>query len=74
MPAHAPAPAGATGSPFPLNWSAQDLADAVPLRLHQIVRFDPDALTPADGVAPRARNHRGYAPRATAAPLFRILG
>lgn len=62
--------------PFPrhLHWTAQQLADAVPLRLHQLLAFnvgDVDATAAANTLhrAPRAAS--GYLPKVPL-PAFRI--
>ncbi|RPE75825.1 hypothetical protein [Vulcaniibacterium tengchongense] len=60
--------------PFDLHWSAQDLADAVPLRLHEIVRFDaalPDAANAA-APAPRRGLRQGYLRRGELPDFVRI--
>ena len=66
-------------SPFDnLHWTAQDIADAVPLRLHQIDLFDAadaardGALPAANGVRARLRIARGYRAEDALAPRFRI--
>lgn len=58
---------------FPMNWSADDLAAAVPLRLSDrlalgLVRFD--TTTPAANAAP-SRRRNSYLP-ATTSPLLRV--
>lgn len=61
--------------PFDLRWTAQDLADAVPLRLHPLLRFDAASPAPAArDAAPRRGWRNAYAPRTAAALLFRIQG
>ena len=66
-------------SPFDnLHWTAQDIADAVPLRLHQIALFDAadaardGALPAANGVRARLRIAHGYRAEDALAPRFRI--
>jgi hypothetical protein len=61
--------------PAQLHWSAQDLADAVPLRLFELFAFDPaDAMPSANrGAAPCARRP-SYAPAAFPPSLFRVHG
>lgn len=62
---------------FPAGWTAADLADAVPMRLHQLLAFDaadvPAAGASANRAAPRARCRVGYLPPAAAMPLFRVV-
>ncbi len=61
---------------FPAGWTADDLADAVPMRLHRLVAFDaadvPAAGTSANRAAPRPRCRAGYLPAAGTLPLFRV--
>ena len=58
-----------------LHWTAQDIADAVPLRLHQVDLFDAagdrDAGTDAAN-EPRQRIAHGYRGDAVPARRFRI--
>jgi len=49
--------------PTRLHWTAQQLTDAVPLRLHQLYAF-----VAADEPAPRHAANGGPAPRRTYAP------
>jgi len=58
-----------------LHWTAQEIADAVPLRLHQIALFD--ATSHGDTCASneprqRLRIAHGYRRDAAPAPRFRI--
>jgi hypothetical protein len=59
---------------FPRNWSADDLAAAVPLRLSErvslgLVRFDPmPRAANADGI----RTRRGYLRNAALPPFVRV--
>ena len=61
-----------------LRWTAEQLADAVPLRLHQIDLFDAadaardGALPAANGVRARLRIAHGYRAGDALAPRFRI--
>ena len=71
---HATTPARAA-FPFDLRWDAQELADAVPLRLHQ--RIDFAALRQGNGVTAVPREagpwrQRGYARIAALAPHFHV--
>ncbi|MFC3550371.1 hypothetical protein ACFOLC_05025 [Lysobacter cavernae] len=45
--------------PFDLHWSVQELTDAVPLRLHQLVRFDAECVEAAN-IAVQAAQRRGW--------------
>lgn len=61
--------------PDRLHWDAQDLADAVPLRLFELYAFDPaDARPSANRAAPRIAHGRSYVPMATQSTLFRVRG
>ena len=60
-----------------LHWTAQDIADAMPLRLHQIALFDAaDArdnnASAANEPRQRLRIAHGYRGDAVPAPRFRI--
>ena len=60
--------------PFDLHWSAQDLADAVPLRLHELVGFDAGATQAANTAEAKPRApwpRRAYA-TARQLPSFRV--
>lgn len=63
--------------PFDLRWSSQDLADAVPLRLHELFAFDASREvtdhTSANQVAGRRRPARtGYIDGEGFTRLFRV--
>lgn len=67
------------GYPFDLRWTPQDLADAVPLRLHQMYAFDASraAAWPTDSANGGARARRvglmrGYLPAAGFHPRFDV--
>lgn len=63
--------------PERLHWDAQQLADAVPLRLFELLAFDPaDARPSANLDAPRAARSRGhsYLPYPAQSSLFRVRG
>ena len=60
-----------------LRWNAQQLADAVPLRLHQVLRFDigadaRSANTPISHAPIGHAQHDGYLASEAAPPLFRV--
>ena len=60
--------------PHAIYWTPEQLADAVPLRLHEAVAFDAhdeDALLAANGLHRRARA-TGYLPARQSLPNFRI--
>ncbi|HEY0659784.1 MAG TPA: hypothetical protein VGD21_00455 [Lysobacter sp.] len=62
----------ASSFPFQLNWSSQDIADAVPLRLFELFEFDAgtDVVAPcANRPQPPRPWHRGYL-RANDLPAF----
>lgn len=59
--------------PDSLHWSAQDVADAVPLRLSELYAFDPADARPCANHATRPTPASSYIPSAQAA-LFRIHG
>lgn len=61
--------------PFRLHWSPQALADAMPLRVHEL--FAPGTVPPPAGnqarIAPPPRPLRaGYRPLAPLPPRFRV--
>ena len=61
--------------PTRLHWTAQQLTDAVPLRLHQLYGFAADGAAQghaANGERDRRRPHRAYAPSPVLPPRFRI--
>lgn len=60
--------------PSAFSWTPDQLAEAVPLRLHEAVAFDArdnDALPAANGLHRRARAS-GYLPARASLPNFRI--
>jgi hypothetical protein len=64
-------------SPFDqLHWTAQELAEAVPYRLHELVRFDAQAIAAANSVTKTARRfdlqRRGYAPSGDLPAFIRV--
>ena len=61
--------------PTRLHWTAQQLTDAVPLRLHQLYAFAADGAAPghaANGERGRRASRHAYAPRPAFPPRFRI--
>jgi hypothetical protein len=61
--------------PSQLNWTAQELAEAVPLRLHELFAFDAGRDGQASNMVhePHRLPHReGYLPATPASPFFRI--
>ena len=63
--------------PFRLHWDSQDLADAVPLRLFELVDFaaGDTAATCANAASLRRNALRDrYLPSAALSPRFRIHG
>jgi hypothetical protein len=48
--------------PFQLNWSPQDITDAVPLRLFELVSFDADTASNSPMVESRERTTRSFLP------------
>jgi len=60
--------------PAQLHWSAQDLADAVPLRLFELFAFDPADAMPSANRAPAGTHRRGYLPAAPLSTLFHVRG
>ena len=59
--------------PSQLNWTAQELAEAVPLRLHELFAFGVEHdLRAANSAAPRAARRRNYLPAAPALEVFRV--
>jgi len=62
---------------FPaLHWTAQQLTDAVPLRLHQLYAFVAGSAPATGRAANGERAHRhppaAYAPRPALPPRFRV--
>lgn len=78
--ANAPRAARATdaGFPFPAGWNARDLADAVPLRLFELIDFDAlravDAACANQPAARRRAWHRGYTANAALPARLRVRG
>jgi hypothetical protein len=60
--------------PESLHWSAQDIADAVPLRLFELYAFDPADAMPCANRAPTRHAARSYLSPATQHTLFRVHG
>jgi len=59
--------------PSQLHWSSQELAEAVPLRLHEVFAFGVEHdLRAANSAAPRAARRRNYLPAAPALEVFRV--
>ena len=61
--------------PSQLHWTAQELAEAVPLRLHELFAFDAgrDAARHRQQPITRCRGWRtGYLPALPASPFFRV--
>lgn len=59
--------------PFDLHWNAQELADAVPLRLFELIDFDTDAAHAANHAAPaRPRWRQGFLACAALPALVRV--
>ncbi|WP_226469285.1 hypothetical protein [Luteimonas panaciterrae] len=64
-------------SPFDqLHWTAQELAEAVPRRLHELVRFDAQTHEAANSAAKAVRRldwqRRGYAPNGELPAFIRV--
>jgi hypothetical protein len=62
--------------PSQLNWTSEQLADAVPLRLHQLFAFDAQrdgAIDSANAqLPPRQSQSRNYLPATPAPDVFRV--
>ena len=61
--------------PSQLNWTAQELAEAVPLRLHELFAFDAGRDVDASNTnhaLHRLPERTGYLPPLPAHPFFRI--
>lgn len=59
--------------PSQLNWTSQELAEAVPLRLHELFAFGVEhELRAANSAPPRAARRRDYLPAAPVLDVFRI--
>ena len=60
--------------PSQLHWDAQDIADAVPLRLFELYVFDPAQAMPSANRGTALRTQRtSYTPAASHA-MFRVRG
>ena len=58
--------------PSQLHWTSQELADAVPLRLHQLFAFEAArGHHAANGIPPRQPRQRDYLPTSPA-DVFRV--
>jgi hypothetical protein len=57
--------------PSQLHWTAQQLAEAVPLRLHELFAFDAGRDVDASNTH-HALPREGYLPPLPASPFFRI--
>lgn len=59
--------------PSQLHWTSQELAEAVPLRLHELFAFDAEHDVPAaNGLPPRMPRRRNYLPPTPAPDVFRV--
>ncbi len=60
--------------PSQLHWTSEQLADAMPLRLHQMFGFDASAACDSANasVSTRQRKPRRYLPVTTATDVFRV--
>ena len=60
--------------PSQLHWTSEQLADAVPLRLHQLFAFDAGDLLGSANAASASRHARSgnYLPATPAPDVFRI--
>jgi hypothetical protein len=58
--------------PSQLNWTAQELAEAVPLRLHELFAFDAGRDVDASNTHHALPQRKGYLPPLPASPFFRI--
>jgi len=59
--------------PSQLHWSSHELAEAVPLRLHELFAFGVEHdLRAANSPAPRAAGRRDYLPATPAPDVFRV--
>ncbi|MDI9237685.1 hypothetical protein QLQ15_02025 [Lysobacter sp. LF1] len=63
-----------TSNRFPLtHWNAQELADAVPLRLFELIDFDADVAHAANHTAPtRPQWRQGFIATAALPALVRV--
>jgi hypothetical protein len=55
-----------------LHWSAQELAEAVPLRLHELFAFDAGRDEDASNANHALPQRAGYLPPLPASPFFRV--
>ena len=61
--------------PSQLHWDAQDIADAVPMRLFELYVFDPSQAMPSANRSAAARAPRpSYTPAAAPHAMFRVRG
>ena len=58
--------------PSQLNWTAQELAEAVPLRLHELFAFDAGRVMDASNANHALPQREGYLPPLPTSPFFRI--
>ena len=58
--------------PPQLHWSAQELAEAVPLRLHELFAFDAGRDAGASNANQALPQREGYLPALPASPFFRV--
>ncbi|MFL6592266.1 MAG: hypothetical protein ACJ8GK_06095 [Luteimonas sp.] len=59
--------------PSQLHWTSQELAEAVPLRLHELFAFGVEhELRAANSPVPRTARQRNYLPAAPAPDVFRV--
>ena len=58
--------------PSQLNWTAQELAEAVPLRLHELFAFDAGRDVDASNGNHVLPQRSGYLPPLPPSPFFRV--
>ena len=59
--------------PSQLHWSSHELAEAVPLRLHELFAFGVEHdLRAANSATPRPARPRNYLPATPAPDVFRV--
>ena len=58
--------------PSQLNWTAQELAEAVPLRLHELFAFDAGRDVDASNANHALPQRSGYLPPLPPSPFFRV--
>ncbi len=60
--------------PAQLHWTSEQLADAVPLRLHQLFAFDASGVAASANAQPSSRKPRqdNFLPSMPAPDVFRI--